>query len=365
MKPKFNLKKQLLLCLFSLPISWSYSQTSVIEMLNGMNPENQFSNMVLKNHVATNYMVSYEENFDKKIRYNDEDVQLAVNSIDSVTYDGSELRKYSKIYDAEKNLTPVETHMKINDKKQIFFKKTEYKNNNEGVAAFLNEELFFEYNDAGKMTKVRVVKPLQGSDVTMMNVRYSNDKWPDELAVTFLTEMKLIKSVVNDTIIYTEVAETPQELIDMLKEEIGHEPSKEELKEHLGPFISDMKQQSKIIRLDDKTYQEMVYKTGANGTKLVSSVIFNSDWHILSINKPEEESTVLFSFHQDGRTKSVNANGSEFIFEYDASNRPLKKCDNNGQVVTVLEYDGDNLVRQTEISFNSIMSYTEYTYPDK
>lgn len=170
-------------------------------------------------------------------------------------------------------------------------------------------------------------------------------------------DLAIIRSQVGDSIHYEFTQAVPQDLMDMLKAELGENPSPEAIKEALGPFGSMPTEYSKVLQKEG-VWHEWHYKDEGTGVELVAYVIADSDFTILerrSHSGGSEISAEITNYTADGKVLSRSIGEETYENTFDGAGNVISEMttdfsrfeysyDNAGRVIQKIEYMGDDVL---------------------
>ena len=364
MKQEISLRIFTLL-FFLLPIA-ADSQNSLIELLTKFNSADK-TDLIKENHTTQNFIRLFddeEEKADSTIEINGVQTKFKRISIQRTTWDGKlmTINSYSDGSSAPTSTEIIEFDINNN----IVSKVTEFTDEN---MSFMNEKMTYDYDNKNRLTNIHLSKNDVPANTQILKIDYeNNNNLPISAEMDLIMEMNLHREPIDKGYRYHFDIKIPDDLIQMVKSELGDKATDEEIKKALGPFGKVQKKYSDIVFLEDGNLKEEVFEENKEiegQLDLISKVIFDKNFNILSKKDfvdGQVSSTVIYEYNDHQKVKSVQFDENpKMENEYDSQGNMIKE--NNQFGYFFMHYKDGKLSQKLEYdSAGDIIIMEIYTY---
>lgn len=355
--------KHLLLFLIFLPFTQN-AQRSIVELLTSLNSSHE-GKVIKENHVSSTFTLEFDEEQkgDTIINIDGENKKFKQTSKKIYSWESNIL----KIVDTSPNAGFFQFQSFEFDKKgNVIVKETKDPNDSNNI---MNEKNIFTYDDQNRMKSLRLIKENMNVDNYPFEAEYASDSdiLPISAKVNIMLEFDIKREPINTGFRFNFDSKIPQEMIDMVKESLGGNPTKEEIMKELGPFGKCYKKYSDIIFLDENTLKEDVYeedKTVPGKMDLLSTYVFNKKYEILSKNvftDGQISESVIYEYNDNGKIISIQKGEEDKqVNTFDENGNLTKEFTDFGYITRI--YKNGKLIIEVEYSFDELTSITINKY---
>lgn len=237
-------------------------------------------------------------------------------------------------------------------------------------ASPMNEKQLFTYDEKSRLKTLRLLKENMDVDNIIYEASFENPEsiLPTNAKLNVIMDFEIKREPITNGFKYIFDTKIPQDLIDMVKEGLGGNPSEEDIMKELGPFGKIQKKYSEIVMLDDKTMKEDVYEEDreiTNKMDLTSSFVFDEKFKIIQnkvYSAGDVSEHIIYEYNESGRVKSVqNADEDKKLNIFDTDGNLIKEFTAFGYLLR--KYDDGRLTETRQYnSDDSLTSIVVYRY---
>lgn len=352
------------LLFFLLPIVVD-SQNSVIELLTKFNSADK-NEFIKANHTTQNFIRLFdeEEKSDSTIEINGVQTKFKRISLQRTTWDGKLLTIQS--YSDGSSAPTSKEIFEFDNNSNIVSKLTEF---NDETMSLLNEKMTYAYDIKNRLTNIHLFKENEDINSSLINIEYEDTgNLPISANMDIILKMNIHREPINNGYKYHFDMKIPDDLIQMVKSELGDKATDEEIKKALGPFGKVQKKYSNIVFLEDNKLKEEVFdenKEIEGQMDLTSEVIFDKNFNILSKKDfvdGQVSTTVIYEYNDQQKIKTVQfGDNPKMINEFDELGNIIKE--NNQFGYNKMLYKNGKLSQKLECdSGGDVIKIDVYTY---
>ena len=338
-------------------------QTSIVEMLSKFSSSRQ-ADFIKKNHTELSYMRHYDDEVpaDTVIVVNEEEIKFKLSSSKKYIWKNNILTIEETYTDGNTSIQTFEFDAKGN----IVMNDSNYGSGDMGL---LNEKKIFVYDENNRLITLRLLKENMAADNVIYEASFEDNSsmLPTSAKLNVIMEFDINREPINNGFKYNFIGKIPQDLIDMVKESLGGNPSQEEIMKELGPFGKIEKKYSIVEFQNNDILKEDVYdedKKVADKMNLTSTLIFDKNFNLLSkkvFSAGETVENTVWEYNNQNKVISIQKSDEEKkINEFDNSGNYLKEYSDYGYLDK--SYTSGQLTLSKEYNFDSLTSFTVYKY---
>lgn len=353
----------LIFLLLLFPLTQS-AQHSIVELLTSLNSSGK-GDFIRENYTKKTYLIEMdgEQNGDTLININGENKKLKLSGKTNYTLHNNIL----KIEDQPPflNLFSYQS-FEFDQRGNVIFKEMKDPNDEKSI---MNEKNIFIYDEQNRLKSLRLIK--ENMDVNNVQFEAEYDEVSGILPISakcnIMLEFDINREPIDKGFRFNFISNIPQDLIDMVKEGLGGNPTHEEIMKELGPLGKCYKKYSDIVFLDDNTLKEDVYeedKSVAGKMDLSATYIFNRKYEVISkkvfLNGEVSES-INYEYNDKGKilSRQIGENEKQ-VNTFDENGNLTKEFTDFGYITRTFK-DGKLMV-EMEYSFDELYSLTVYKY---
>ncbi|HMT55111.1 MAG TPA: hypothetical protein PKD16_18980 [Saprospiraceae bacterium] len=351
-----------ILILFLIPKS-TQGQKSLVDLMTMFSSSNK-ATFINENHSSVSYVkiIDEEEKTDTTLVIDGESIAFKILSTKKHEWNGLEL----------KSTTPLSNYKMIEifefDTKSNIIRSETLNSGSEGVEK-LNEKMLFTYDDKNRLKHIRFIKENMSVDKTVFQAEYGYETLlPTNADIDLVLKMNINQEPIKDGFKYIFKIEIPQDLIEMIKEELGPNASDAEVKAALGPLGKVPKKYSNVTFAQDGSIKEEVYDENKENTEkmdLTSVIYFDKNFNILNRTDYQDgqiSSSNLYEYTDKQKVKSLQiGDGPKLINEFDAQGNMIKEYYEHGYYTRI--YNNGRLSEEREYSnYSGLVGLTFYKY---
>ena len=206
-------------------------------------------------------------------------------------------------------------------------------------------------------------------DNMVYSAQFEGDNpFPLKAQVNLMIDIDIVRENAENGYKYNFLMELPQDLIDMVKQELGENATDEEVKTYLGPFGKIPKKYSNVILLPEDLVKEEIYEENnevAGLMELNKILIFDKNYNIISeknFSNGELLATNIYEYNELGKVTSVQKDNQEKVNNvFDSNGKLVKEHSVYGYMV--YEYTNDQLTQESEYNPDGkLLNFVEYKY---
>lgn len=344
------------------------AQMDIIKLFKSFTKTQNELNIVNVSHVRKDYSTSYDDKSDLVLEEDGNIYNFVLSGIDTVIVSQNEKMITSTSIDTEGANTQMVTSFSFNDNGAITRKSIRF-DESSGLAELMDEDMMFFYDEKQRLTSITNVKPNIGSTMEIARFVYGEDIFPDSIYADILIKMNISKSLEEDTLIFTMVAQMPTDFMALFGNINQGEDDENQLTEaqklEMNKMFGKQKQEYCKIHKDGyNNYVQRSFKENNEGTiELVNTSLYDGQFNLLSSESHADNfsSTLSYTYHTDGRINTLSMNEEVYTYIYDDKKRVLTEY-NEDMSKTVYSYEEDRLVEVRKYYFDTLTSVYQISF---